>query len=304
MRVGVTGASGLIGSDLVASLRERGDSVVPFVRPTTVQPTESCVRWDPSSAYVDETGLRNVGRLDAVVHLAGAGIGDRRWSANRKAHILSSRIESTLLLDHVASSLPEGVGFVASASAIGWYGNRGDEELDETAARGDGFLADVCHQWEGATELLETRGTPVAHFRSGVVMSTRGGALKKQLPLFRYGLGGVLGSGDQWTSPISLVDEIRAILWIIDHQLTGSINLVSPTPVTNRDFTRALASTLHRPALLTIPSFALRAGLGREMAIELLLWSQRVTPRRLLESDFVFDHPDVRHAMRDMVLGD
>lgn len=302
MRVGVTGSSGLIGRALCASLLERGDAVVTFVRPTTAQRSDTLVRWDPSSAYVDETDLRNVGRLDAIVHLAGAGIGDRRWSSNRKSLIVASRVESTSLLEHVERSLPDGVGFVASASAIGWYGDRKDEQLDETSARGDGFLADVCHEWEGATTPLESRGVPVAHFRSGIVLSTDGGALKRQLPLFRFGLGATIGSGHQWMSPISLVDEVRAILWIIDHQLTGPINLVAPTPITNRDFTHTLASVLSRHARLVIPAFAVRAALGREMANELLLASQRVTPQQLLASGFVFEHPDAQSALRETLV--
>ncbi len=301
MRVGVTGSSGLIGRALVRALSERGDTVVAFLRPGSTQASQSCVRWDPSSGYLDESDLRDVGRLDALVHLAGAGIGDRRWSESRKSIILSSRVQSTRLLDQVAQSLPEGVGFFASASAIGWYGDRGTEVLDETSVRGDGFLADVCHQWEGATGSLESRGTPVAHFRSGIVLSTRGGALKKQLPLFRFGLGGTLGSGAQWVSPIALVDEVRAIQWIIDHQLTGPINLVAPSPVTNRDFTSELASALHRRAFLSVPASALRAALGREMANELLLVSQRVTPQRLLASGFVFQCPDVGSALREVL---
>lgn len=299
MRVGVTGSSGLIGRALCNSLLERGDTVVAFLRPTTARSKELCVRWDPSSAYVDETDLRDVGRLDAIVHLAGAGIGDRRWSSNRKSLIVASRVESTSLLEHVERSLPEGVGFVASASAIGWYGDRADEPLDESSTRGDGFLADVCHEWEGATSPLETRGVPVAHFRSGIVLSARGGALKKQLPLFRVGLGATFGPGRQWMSPISLNDEVRAILWIVDHQLTGPINLVAPTPITNRDFTHVLASELSRRAFFAIPTVALRAALGREMANELLLASQRVTPRQLLASEFVFEHPDARSALRE-----
>lgn len=301
MRVGVTGASGLIGSALVSSLRERGDTVITFVRPGSTATADSCIRWDPSSAYIDETDVRGVGGLDALVHLAGAGIGDHRWSEGRKATILSSRIESTRLLDQVAQSLPEGVGFLASASAIGWYGDRGDEVLDETSTRGDGFLADVCHQWEQATSSLEARGIPVAHFRSGIVLSTRGGALKKQLPLFRVGLGGAFGSGGQWMSPISLTDEVRAILWIIDHQLIGPFNLVAPSPLTNRDFTHELASSLHRRAILNVPSPALRVALGREMANELLLVSQRVTPQRLLASGFDFQCPDASSALSDVL---
>jgi uncharacterized protein len=299
VRVGVTGSSGFIGRALSASLLERGDTVVAFVRPTTEHPSELCVRWDPSSAYVDETDLREVSRLDAIVHLAGAGIGDRRWSSNRKSLIVASRVESTSLLEHVERSLPEGVGFVASASAIGWYGDRGDEQLDESSTRGDGFLADVCHEWEGATSSLESRGVPVAHFRSGIVLSVRGGALKKQLPLFRVGLGATFGPGQQWMSPISLDDEVRAILWILDRQLTGPINLVAPTPITNRDFTHTLAGELSRRAFLAIPTVAVRAALGREMANELILASQRVTPQQLLASEFVFEHPDALRALHE-----
>jgi uncharacterized protein (TIGR01777 family) len=301
VRVGVTGSSGLIGSALAAALSERGDTVVTFVRPGSSQPLYSSIRWDPSSDYVDDGDLRGVGRLDALVHLAGAGIGDRRWSESRKKTILSSRVDSTRLLDHVAQSLPEGLGFLASASAIGWYGDRGSEELNETSDRGEGFLADVCQEWEGATSTLASRGTPVAHFRSGIVLSTRGGALKKQLPLFRYGLGGSLGSGHQWMSPIALIDEVRALLWIIDHQLTGPLNLVAPSPVTNRDFTVELASALRRRAFLKVPAAALRAVLGREMADELLLVSQRVTPQRLVASGFVFQCPDVATALHEVL---
>jgi hypothetical protein len=248
--------------------------------------------------------LRDVSRLDALVHLAGAGIGDRRWSESRKGIILSSRVESTRLLEQVAQSLPEGVGFLASASAIGWYGDRGDEVLDETSKRGNGFLADVCHQWEQATSTLESRGTPVAHFRTGIVLSTRGGALKKQLPLFRMGLGGTFGSGRQWMSPISLIDEVRAILWIIDHQLIGPLNLVAPSPLTNRDFTHDVASSLRRRAFLNVPSPLLRAALGREMANELLLVSQRVTPHQLLASGFVFRCPDTSSALSEVLASD
>ena len=194
------------------------------------------------------------------------------------------------------------MGLLASASAIGWYGDRGDEVLNETSLRGDGFLADVCHQWEGATGPLESGGVPVAHFRTGIVLSSRGGALKKQLPLVRWGLGGAFGNGRQWMSPIALIDEVRALLWIIDHQLTGPLNVVAPSPLTNRDFTSELASALHRRAFLNVPSPALRVVLGREMANELLLVSQRVTPDRLLASGFVFQCPDVASALREVLV--
>jgi uncharacterized protein len=297
VRIGVTGASGFIGEQLTQSLGERGDTVVPFVRPTTARRTGPTIRWDPSKGLVDESDLRAVGRLDAVVNLAGVGIGDRRWNTRRKQEILSSRVQSTTLLAHVARTLNEGVGLVASASALGWYGDRGDEQLDESSSPGAGFLAEVCREWEGATQPLTDDGVPVAHLRTGIVLSSSGGALARQLPMFRLGLGATLGAGRQWMSPIALSDEVRAIEWVVDHELSGPLNLVAPTPVTNADFTRLLASALGRPSFLRVPKVALRAALGREMADELLLTSQRVVPRRLLESGFAFVGPDAATAL-------
>ncbi len=297
MRVGVTGASGFIAQALTQSLHERGDTVVRFVRPTTPTSTGPTIRWDPSRELVDESDLRDVGRLDAIVNLAGAGIGDRRWSTKRKEVILSSRVQSTTLLVHVAQTLPEGVGALVSASAVGWYGDRGDESLDESSSGGAGFLADVCRAWEDATVPLENAGVPVAHLRTGIVLSSRGGALPRQLPMFRLGLGATMGAGHQWMSPVALSDEVRAIEWALDHQLTGPLNLVGPSPVTNFTLTRLLAAALRRPSFLRVPKVALRIALGREMADELVLTSQRVVPRRLLESGFEFVSPDVATAL-------
>ena len=298
MRVGVTGSTGLIGRALVASFRERGDTVVPFVRPTTKERPSPSVRWDPAHDLMDLDDLRSVGGLDAVVHLAGAGIGNRRWTSLRKAEIVRSRVEGTSLLASSFAELPSGVGFFASASAIGWYGNRGDEVLDETSPRGEGFLSDVCVEWEHATEPASASSTPVAHLRSGIVISARGGALKKQLPLFRVGLGAYFASGHQWMSPISIVDEVRAILWIIDHRLEGPLNLVAPEPATNRRFSEDIGAALHRPVKLRVPRVALSNVFGAEMADELLLVSQRVVPTRLLESGFAFQHHDAASIIR------
>ncbi len=180
---------------------------------------------------------------------------------------------------------------------IGWYGSRGDEQLDETSARGEGFLADVCEAWENAALALSATGTSVARLRSGVVLSTRGGALRQQLPLFRAGVGGRLGSGRQWLSPISLRDEVSAILWVLDHRLDGPVNLVAPVPLTNRAFTRDLAAALHRPGVFAVPAAALRVTLGFEMADELVLASQRVTPQTLLASGYPFAHRDAASAL-------
>jgi uncharacterized protein len=301
MRVGVTGASGLIGTALVEALHERGDDVVEFRRPSSQGSADNLVRWDPARSLLDESDLRRVGGLDSIVNLAGAGIGDRRWTNERRLEIRTSRVAATALIGHAINELPGGVAFIANASAVGWYGSRGDEVLDETSSRGEGFLADVCAAWEDAAIALASGGAPVARLRSGVVLSTRGGALKKQLPLFRYGLGGRLGSGRQWLSPITLADEIAAIVWVIDHHLEGPINLVAPTPLTNRNFTKYLATALHRPAVLIAPATALRVSFGGEMADELLLASQRVLPQRLLASGFSFSYPDMATALSEVL---
>ncbi len=293
MRVGVTGASGFIGRALVAALEERGDTAVRFVRPVTSDTRGPVVRWNPERGVVDEGDLRLAGGFDAVVNLAGTGIGDHRWTPARKAAILRSRLASTSLLVRALDDLPGGVAVVASASAIGWYGDRGDEILDETSRRGVGFLSDVCAEWEDATGPLATRGSTVAHLRTGIVISAGGGALKRQLRLFRLGLGGRLASGHQWMSPIALVDEVRAILWTIDHPRSGPINLVAPEPVTNRAFTDSLARSLRRPAMFSIPKQLLRLALGGEMADELVLTSQRVVPGALTSSGFEFQCPNL-----------
>ena len=291
MRVGVTGASGLIGTALVEALAERGDDVVRFVRPTSGPTHGDVVRWDPATGQVDEGDLRRVVGLDAVVNLAGAGIGDRRWTATRKREILESRVASTSLLVRALAQLPGGVATLANASAIGFYGSRGDEVLDESSPSGHDFLADVCVRWENASALAEG-GTMVSTLRTGIVMSAQGGALARQLPLFRVGLGGRLSTGRQWFSPISLRDHVRAVLWVMDHRLSGPVNLTAPRPLTNSEFTGELARLLHRPALAAVPAVALRAALGRELCDVAVLASQRVRPGVLSEQGFSFDHPD------------
>ena len=291
MRVGLTGASGLIGRATARALGERGDTVVSFVRPTGGAATGETIRWDPDAIDVDENDLRRVGGLDAIVHLAGAGIGDRRWSDQRKALILQSRRNSTTLVVQTIASLASGVGVLASGSAIGIYGSRGSELLDENSTHGSDFLASVCQAWEDAAQPAANTGTVVSTLRTGIVMSASGGALKRQLPLFKLGLGGVLGDGRQWISPIALVDEVRAILSLIDQPEAGPFNLNAPDPVTNRAFTRALARALGRPAVLRVPAFALAVALGSQLAHEAVLASQRVQPARLIDRGFQFTCP-------------
>ncbi|HUV57688.1 MAG TPA: TIGR01777 family oxidoreductase [Acidimicrobiales bacterium] len=293
MRIGVTGSSGLIGSAFLQAAHERGDLIIRFVRPGADTPEGGVIRWNPATNDVDDADLRRTGGLDAVVNLAGAGIADRRWSRARRSEITSSRIKSTSLLANVIGALPSGCPMVVSGSAIGYYGSRGNEVLDEDSTPGTDFLADVCSQWEHAAQPLTKHGTVVAYLRTGIVMSSRGGALKKQLPLFRFGLGGRLSTGRQWLSPISLYDEVRAILWAIDHRLEGPINVTAPTPLTNADFTKALARKVHRPARAPVPTLALQLALGRPLALEAVLASQRVIPRRLIDSGFAFEHPNI-----------
>jgi len=292
VRVGVTGSSGLIGSALVSALLERGDDVVRFVRPDSARPGGEVVRWDPSRGLVDEGDLKRVGRFDAVVNLAGAGIGDRRWSNRRKTVLRTSRTDATRLLVRLLQE-SSGTDFLASGSAVGVYGSRGDESLDENSSTGDDFLAHLCTEWEEATSPLSQSGTVVAHLRSGLVLSSRGGLLKRQLPLFRLGLGGSLGTGHQWLSPISLRDEVRAIVWLLETRTGGPFNLVAPAALTNRAFTDALARQLHRPARVRIPAGVLRVALGADLVDGAVLASQRVVPAALHVAGFAFDDSDI-----------
>lgn len=301
MRIGLTGSSGFIGSALVEALRERGDDVVRFVRPDSASVGERVIRWDPSRHTVDEQDLLRAGGFDAVVNLAGAGIGDKRWSDARKQEILRSRVDSTTLLVEALRSTSSGTSMLASGSAVGYYGSRDDEELNESSTPGDDFLADVCARWENATSALQGEGTTVATLRSGIVMSAKGGALKRQLPLFRLGVGGPMSSGRQWLSPISLVDEVRAILWIIDHAVSGPVNLTCPEPITNLQFSRELAKALHRPALMRVPALALEVVLGSQLTRGAVLASQRVVPRALSQMGFVFENHDARSIIGEVV---
>jgi len=301
MRVGITGASGLIGTELVSALKKRGDEVVLFVRPQTASSSKEIICWDPSSGHVDENDLKNAGQLDAVIHLAGAGIGDKRWSEKRKKEILSSRTNSTNLLVATLRAMPGGVPHLISGSAIGFYGNRDDEVLSESSSLGSGFLSEVCKEWEDAAlKLVGESG--VALLRTGIVMSRDGGALKKQLPLFKLGLGGKLGSGKQWISPISLNDEVRAILWILDKKLSGPFNLVSPEPATNSQLTSTLGKILRRPTLFSVPKIALNAVLGAEMADQLVFSSTRVLPNQLLDSGFSFEQSSISEIIQHSLL--
>ena len=289
MRIGITGASGLIGSALAPALRTDGHDVVRFVRGAAAGGDER--PWDGrrlDPAHVED--------LDAVVHLAGAGVADKRWTTHREAVVLGSRVEGTTA---VAQALAAAGGdkVLLSASGIGWYGDTGDRVTDETGPAGEGFLAQVCREWEAATAPAEAAGARVAHLRTGIVLTGRGGALGPQLPIFKLGLGAPLGSGRQWTSWISLHDEVAAIRHLLTADVAGPVNLVGPAPVTNKEFTKALGRALHRPTLpVRVPGFALEAALG-QFAREGVLIGQRLVPAVLERSGFRFAHPDVEAAL-------
>jgi len=296
MKIGVTGASGLIGTPLVRSLREHGHDVVRFVRGATTAPDER--GWDPAARRLDPADLAD---LDAVVHLAGAGVADERWTAARKAVVLGSRVDGTTTVARaMAEALAAGQGprVLLSSSAIGFYGDTGDRLTDETGPTGEGFLADVCRQWEAATAAAEQAGARVVHLRTGIVLSGAGGIVGKQLLLFKAGLGAPLASGRQWTSWISLQDEVSAIRHLLTADVEGPVNLVGPAPVTNRDFTRALGRAVHRPTLpVPVPGIALRLAVG-QFAEEGILIGQRLAPAVLQGSGFTFAHRDVDAALR------
>lgn len=292
MKIAVTGASGLIGSALVPHLRTAGHEVVRLVRRPASAPDE--VTWDPAAGTVDLNGL--VG-TDGVVHLAGAGVGDHRWSDAYKREILDSRVDGTHTIVKAITALDPMPRVLVSASAIGWYGDTGDRMVDETAPAGTGFLADVVRAWEAAAAPAATAGIRVVHPRTGLVVSSKGGAWARMFPLFKAGLGGKLGSGRQYWSWISLRDEIRALeLLLLDEGLSGPVNLTGPTPMTNAEVTSVMGQVLHRPTLLPAPAFALKAVLG-EFSTE-VLGSARVMPAVLERVGFGFEDATLESAVR------
>lgn len=296
MDVAVSGSTGLIGSALVDALGRAGHQVRRLVRVPPSAPDQ--VLWNPTSGPIDLDGLRGV---EAVVHLAGEGIQNHRWSPEQKRRIRESRVDATARLASALASLDPRPKVLLSGSAIGFYGDRGDEELDETMTVGRGFLAEVSEDWEAACRPAIDAGIRVVNLRTGVVLTRNGGALAKQLPLFRLGLGGRVGSGRQWLSWISLADEIGAILHLLDADISGPVNLTAPEPVTNAAFAHALGRALHRPAILPIPSFAPKLVLGSELVESLLLSSAKVLPRRLSNVGYTFRHPTLDEAFADLL---
>jgi uncharacterized protein len=295
MRIAVTGATGLVGTALVARLATLGHDVARVVRSGNAG---NDITWDPASRTIDPRAFDD---FDAVVHLAGAGIADHRWTDDYKRQLVESRTVGTALVAETIAGATNGPTVLLSGSAVGWYGSRGDEELDEASARGSGFLSDLCARWEAATAPAEEAGTRVVHLRTGIVLSAAGGALKRQLPLFKLGLGNKLGSGTQWQSWISIDDEVGAIVHLLSSTVAGPANLTAPSPVTNARFADALGEVLRRPTFLPIPKFGPKLLLGGELADNLLFEGQRVLPRVLVADGYRFAHPEVTSALRAML---
>jgi hypothetical protein len=293
MDVVVTGASGLIGTALGPALDRAGHRMIPMGRS---QPAGEGLHWDPAQGQIDAGGLEGVG---AVVNLAGESIGAKRWNDDHKARIRDSRVRGTTLLAEALAKLNRPPKVLVSGSAVGYYGDRGDEVLTESSRSGDGFLAEVCRAWEAAADPAREAGIRVCHLRTGIVLSGRGGALAKMLKPFKLGVGGKLGTGGQWMSWISLDDEVGAIVHLLgDGAPAGPANLTAPNPATNADFTKALGEALGRPTVLPVPKVGLKLLLGGEMAEELLLGGQRALPTRLLDSGYTFAHPDLAEALK------
>jgi uncharacterized protein (TIGR01777 family) len=296
-RVAITGASGLLGSALAVRLREDGSTVHRLKRGTRALAPD--IAWNPDAGTIDAAALEGV---DAVVNLAGESL-LQRWSEGRKRRIRESRVRSTTLLARALASLRQPPRVLLSGSAIGIYGDRGEEELDERSSAGSDFLASVAREWEQAAEPARAAGIRVTLLRTGVVLSRRGGALAKMLLPFRMGIGGRIGAGGQWMSWIALTDWVRATLFLLSRDaLAGPVNLVAPNPVPNHVFAKTLARVLSRPALAPVPSGAVGLIFG-EMGRATILASQRIHPRRLLEAAFEFEHPTLEGALRQEIRG-
>lgn len=293
-RILMSGASGLIGSALKAEAQRQGRETVRLVRERQFA-TKSAIYWNPASA-LDSVHLVDLEGFGAAIHLSGATVA-HRWTKAYKEKIVNSRVRSTQALSQMLGRLRQKPSVLICASAVGIYGDRGDEMLTEESAAGSGFLAETCVAWEAAAEPARQAGIRVVHARLGVVLSREGGALGKMLTPFRFGLGGPMGSGRQWMSWISLRDVVRAIFYLLQQQeMKGAFNLTAPEPVRNRDFTRALGAVLKKPAFLPVPRLGLRAAFG-EMADEALLASQRAVPRRLEEAGFSFEDREIGAAL-------
>jgi uncharacterized protein (TIGR01777 family) len=291
VRIIIAGSSGFIGTALIERLRSDGHEVVRLVRRTPQRSDE--VSWNPAAGDLAPAALAGA---DVAVNFAGVGVGDKRWTDGYKQEILSSRVDSTVTLSRAIAAADPAPRVLLNASAIGFYGDRGDEVLDENSAPGDGFFSDVCRAWEAATQAAEEAGVRVCNLRSGLVVGPGGGMMKRLVPLYKAGIGGPLGNGRQYQSWVSLADEIGAIVFLMNAELSGPVNLTGPTPVPNAVFADVLGHALRRPSLLPAPRFGLKLVLGEfaDNAVE----STRAVPRMLLDAGYEFIHPDVDRAVR------
>ena len=295
--VAITGASGLVGRELVRQLQEAGSLVRRLVR-HPVQDPETEIFWNPRDGKIDSAELEGI---DAVVHLAGESVAAGRWTAAKKRRIVDSRVDGTRLLCTALAERENKPAVLCSASAIGFYGDRGAEAVDEDSPAGEGFLAETCQLWEAETRPAWEAGIRVVQLRVGLVLTPEGGVLGKMLPLFKLGLGGVLGSGQQYMSWITRNDLVRAFRFVLSNEsLNGAVNGVAPGAVTNREFTKTLGAAIHRPTVLPAPAFGLRLAMG-EMADQMILAGANVQPTRLLEAGFCFDHADLAGALQNLL---
>ena len=295
MRVAVAGASGLIGTALVSHLESWGHQVVRLVRDRASRADDTRY-WNPATGDIDDDAFDGI---EGVVNLAGAGIGDRRWSERRKRELRLSRVDSTELLVEAIAAAATPPSVLVAGSAVGFYGDRGDEVLDEQSGPGTGFLATLTADWEAAALGAESAGIRVALARTGLVVSDNAPFLTRMLPLFKLGLGGPLGNGRQWWPWIALEDEVRALAFLLEAEVSGPVNLCAPNPVTNKEFTQTLASILHRPAALAVPRLGPRLLLGKELADGLLFSSTKAHPLALDNAGFEFRHPDLHPVLEE-----
>ncbi len=297
MKILVTGSHGLVGSYLVPALTTAGHTVLRLLR-SQVTSENNEISWDPLAGSIEQNKLEN---LDAIVHLAGENIATGRWTAKKKALIHDSRVQGTRFLSKILASLDRKPKVFISASAVGFYGNRGNEVLNEESPSGSGFLAETCREWEAASESANNAGIRVVFLRFGVILSNKGGALSKMLPPFKLGLGGKIGNGKQYMSWVSIIDVVGAIQHVLNREdIKGPINIVAPQAITNLEFTKALGKVLAKPTVFPMPGLAARLVFG-EMAKELLLASTRVESTRLKDSGYTFQHPEIEMALQSLL---
>ena len=300
MKIIVAGSSGLIGSKLVERLESQGHQVIRMRHGELIGSSSHSATWNPSASKVD---LSQVGQVDAVVNLAGEPIGTSRWTTSKRQKIVESRENGSRILVEAMSKMETPPKCFLNGSAIGYYGDTGDSAVDEDQESGEGFLAEVCIRNEAAAEKASALGVRVVHLRTGIVLAKNGGVLKKQLPLFALGLGGRLGSGKQNLSWVHIEDEVNGIIFALETEVHGPLNLTSPNSVTNSEFTKTLAAIMVRPSFLAVPKLALEAVVGTEITHEMLLVSQKVAPKKLVLNGFRFQFPNLEGALRNIISG-